>query len=671
MRLFKRGVSVRSFGQLALSIFTASALSAFADANSWLKASSGNWEEPQWSQGILPNYGHAVMITNAGWKAVQIAPSTAQYFPDTLTVYSINVASPVDSYNTLLLNYAGFDHPLTVSYSITVGPGAAMTMLASGLRLNGPTGVGLSIGGEFNQNDGSQVIGNQADVGWAGPGIYNLNSGTLKLEHLWVGGPNAGVFNQNGGSNSPGILHFEGGGTYNLRDGDFNGTTYFADNALFQQDGGLVHSVVGITGQAKYVLNRGLNYGGVTLSANGPVAPGGWAVQNGGTNFGPISIGSSSGAGGSYIISNGVISSPSITLGMFSGFHQAGGVVTTPGAITLSFGTYNRGLAGSSSFQLDAGFLSSTGISLDLSHFQQNGGTNQVAGDLRLRTGWYGSTGYALNSGMLITENVLLDADNGGFFQNGGTHLVRNTLSILGRVYNTFWKGYEMTGGELIVSNLFADSNATLRQTGGAILVTGTSQLRAAQVFVAPGLQQFGTLQLVGLSLTNVLSMPAGSAVVRFNNSSAMGWAPSGTMIIDNWAGSYLGGGQHRILFGNNTAGLTPTQLHWIYFRNPAEFAYGTYPTKILPTGEIVPDGLPATGHNPAHLAIRQLPDSTVQITATVDPGYKYGVLSSYDLQNWNMWTNRLATNGTFTVVDSSPVFDWPFRRFYKAVLMQ
>src|SRR4051812_47178932 len=82
--------------RMALALLTVSTLNSFADANSWLKPSSGNWEEPYWSQGILPNYGHAVMITNAGWKAVQIAPSTVQYYPDSVTVYSITVASPVD-----------------------------------------------------------------------------------------------------------------------------------------------------------------------------------------------------------------------------------------------------------------------------------------------------------------------------------------------------------------------------------------------------------------------------------------------------------------------------------------------------------------------------------------------------------------------------------------------
>src|SRR5688572_967720 len=109
-----------------LALLTASIYNSAADANSWLKPTSGTWQEPYWSQGILPNSGHSVMITNACWRAVQIGSGTAQNFPDSLNVYSITVASPVDSFNTLILNYSGFDRPLTVNYSLHVGTGAAM-----------------------------------------------------------------------------------------------------------------------------------------------------------------------------------------------------------------------------------------------------------------------------------------------------------------------------------------------------------------------------------------------------------------------------------------------------------------------------------------------------------------------------------------------------------------
>jgi len=655
--------------RLAVLLIGSFTLSSFAAVNSWLKPTSGNWEEPQWSLGILPNSGHAVMITNAGWKAVQIASSTAQNSPDSLTVYSITVASPVDSFNTLLLNYAGFDRPLTVNYSLTVGTGAALTMFSSALRLAGPNGVGLSIGGEFNQNDSSQVIGNQADVGWVGPGVYNLNGGLVQLQHLWVGGPNNGVFNQNGGSNSPGILHLETSGAYNLRDGDFNGTTYTSDNTVFRQDGGRVHSLLEFH-KGTYILSNGVNYGGVKVPVYGNFRNGSAsAVQSGGTIFGPIRVGGEQEGGGSYTLSNGVISSPSVSLGMFGDFRQLGGSVTSTQGINVTYGFYNRSDVGPASYRFSAGFLSSPGIHIDLSSFRQDAGTNQIAGDLRLVGTWYGTTAYTLNGGLLLTENaVLTDSTQGGFFQNGGTHRVADTLSITDSRYSYDWRGYEMSGGQLIVSNLSLSSGGAFRQTGGSIVQSGTVTLNAGDIFVGPGTQQFGALQLI---VTNGLTMPPSSSTVRFRSSSALSWDAGASLTIDNWSGSHLGGGSHRIIFGNSSAALTPQQLAKILFRNPPGFAYGLHPAKILPSGEIVPDSLPPTGHNPSRLALRTLPDSTVQITVTADPGFDYGVLTSPDLANWTLWTNRVATNGTFTVIDPTPVQSWPQRRFYKAVLMR
>jgi hypothetical protein len=643
---------------------------AFADANSWLKPTSGNWEEPYWSQGVLPNYGHSVMITNAGWKAVQIAPSTAQYFPDSLNVYSITVLSPVDSYNTLLLNYAGFDRPLTVNYSLTIGGGAAMAMHSSALQLAGPPGVGLSIGGEFNQNDSSQVSGNQADVGWAGPGVYNLNSGLINLQHLFVGGPNQGVFNQNGGSNAPGIVHFENGGTYNLRDGDFNGATYTSDGAVFRQDGGRVHSILEFHG-GQYVLNGGVNYGGVRAPVYGNYARGyASVIQNGGTVFGRITVGGEVEGGGSYTLSNGVISAESIAVGMLGDFRQLGGSITTPGIITVRYGSYHRTDMRDAYFGLTAGFLSSGGIDIVRSGFGQSGGTNQVAGSLVLSEGYFGSTTYSLSGGVLITENTAVsNITSGGFFQSGGTHRVANRLSVGSGAWNgQSWKGYELSGGNLIVSNI-ALQRGIFRHSGGTVTQSGTLTANSTSVFAAPGTHQFGGLQLSG---TNGLTMPSASAITRFRNSSALAWSNAPSLIITNWAGSNLGGGSHRIIFGNSATALTPQQVAKISFHSPAGFPWGLHPAKILSTGEIVPDGLPPLGHNPSRLAIRKLPDSTAEITVTADPGYNYGVLVSSDLANWNLLTNRVATNGTFSVTDPTSFnWWWPYNRFYKAVLMQ
>ena len=226
-----------------------------------------------------------------------------------------------------------------------------------------------------------------------------------------------------------------------------------------------------------------------------------------------------------------------------------------------------------------------------------------------------------------------------------------------------------MSGGQLITSNLSLASGALFTQTGGTIVQSGNTTLNGASLFPGPGTQQFGRLQLSG---TNRLTMPSdASAVVRFRNSAALAWDTGASLIIDNWSGAPTGGGSQQIIFGNSSTALTAQQVAKISFRNPTDFAWGTYFARILASGEVVPDALPPTGLNPSRLALRTLPDATVQITVTGDPGYTYGVLTSEDLATWSLWTNRLATNGTFSVIDPRFVHDWPYRRFYRAVLMR
>src|SRR2546427_12704816 len=90
------------------------ALSAYAQApedNMWTKTTTGNWEDPYWSTGMLPNSNSTVWFTNAGYKALALGPST-RAFPDSLTIHDLTVSSPTGSVNTLLLNFLGVLTPL-------------------------------------------------------------------------------------------------------------------------------------------------------------------------------------------------------------------------------------------------------------------------------------------------------------------------------------------------------------------------------------------------------------------------------------------------------------------------------------------------------------------------------------------------------------------------------
>src|SRR6185312_10163272 len=195
-----------------------------AQDNVWTSPTSGNWQDASWSLGI-PATNQTIWVTNYGWKAVQIGADTANHFPQSLNLNAINIASPTNTFNTLLLNYAGSDTPLTVK-TLTVASNSALQMVSSALQINGPNGSGMMIGGSVEQTD-SVVAGNQVNVGYIGAGTYHFNSGYFTVSQLWLGGgANPGVFNQSGGTNGFGITHLDGG-TYVLSNGWYGATIYF------------------------------------------------------------------------------------------------------------------------------------------------------------------------------------------------------------------------------------------------------------------------------------------------------------------------------------------------------------------------------------------------------------------------------------------------------------
>src|SRR6185503_2162223 len=101
--------------------------------NSWTKPTSGNWEEQDfWSLGVLPDANQSIVFNNPGWKALAIGSQTAQNFPQSMTLHSLHVDSPVDSYNTLLINWAGFERPLQTTF-LSVGSNSAVVVQGSAL----------------------------------------------------------------------------------------------------------------------------------------------------------------------------------------------------------------------------------------------------------------------------------------------------------------------------------------------------------------------------------------------------------------------------------------------------------------------------------------------------------------------------------------------------------
>src|ERR1044071_3466529 len=188
-------------------------LPVFADplTNSWIRPTSGNWEEsPNWSLGIPPGPGQTIMLTNQGWKAVAIGPNTAANFPATLDVSSVITGGYTDSFNLLLLNYAGYETPLQAG-SVNVGTNSGITALASVLTVSrNASGPGdLSIFSAFNQGEQAMVNARTINLGnitnaSAGAGTYNQTNGIVDADELSLA--NGSTFNQFDGADDIGTL---------------------------------------------------------------------------------------------------------------------------------------------------------------------------------------------------------------------------------------------------------------------------------------------------------------------------------------------------------------------------------------------------------------------------------------------------------------------------------
>ncbi|HVV01633.1 MAG TPA: hypothetical protein VHH88_09750 [Verrucomicrobiae bacterium] len=644
---------------------------AAGQTDAWTKPASGSWEEPYWSLGAPPLAGQSVAITNAGWKAVAIGAATAASFPQSLNLLSLEVASPPDSYNVLLLNYAGYQAPLSVAYG-QVASNAAIRMLASCLYLSGGEGEGLSIGGEFDQEENSIVSGQQVDIGYIGPGTYNLQSGTLALNHIWVGGAFQGVFNQTGGTNNSGTVHIDGGGVYNLEGGDFNPKVSFetdlSGQSFFHQVSGNLNQGLSIF-RGAYWQEGGINAGGIVAPISDGASPFDGAasvLQTGGTNLGSLDIGSS--GSGTYTLSNGVSFSPSVTVGPFGSYTQWGGDEITAGTFTsvemqYAANSWAHGIIG-----LHGGSLSSGSMNLSGAYLQ-TGGTNVVDGTIAVNTSISYAIRFDLEGGMLTARSM---STARGFSISGGLCVLTNSLTVYG-IQNSdavapYGPDLNVAGGRLIVPNLtLLHANAAF--ASGTLEQSGALTMSSARILPGSGTHQLGQLALgvSGSSTTSWIEFPqTGGCILRFADSSGLPWTNSAALWITNWAGDPSGGGAQQIVFGSSASGLTPSQLSQIWFANPAGLGEGIFPARILPNGEIVPGNASNSIPQSPTLRLVTRRSGGPVLSLTGHAGGNYSIQVSTNMIDWVFWTNQIATNGTLAFSDdSAPV---P-RKFYRAVL--
>jgi len=312
--------------------------------------------------------------------------------------------------------------------------------------------------------------------------------------------------------------------------------------------------------------------------------------------------------------------------------------------------------------------MSFSGLYMDTASFTQNGGTNLIDGQLTFANTTHNY--YYLNSGLLSEISASLEPSwVGGFFQNGGIHVISRELSLSGNAL-PLWQGYVLNGGELRVSNIVMNGSAIFTRTGGSVIQSGLLTLSGARINLGPMLQEFGHVLLTGEgnNTNSTLVFPTNSSTVIFADSSGQSWSPQTTLTIENWMGAYSGGGAQQLIFGTNADALTPEQLKQLRFHNPPGRPPDYYFAKILSNGEVIPDTLPPSSPAQPMISVSTQPDKTVQITVTGQAGVDYGIENSSDLIGWTLWTHQAATSGAFSVVDTNSTNY--LTRFYRAIVM-
>jgi hypothetical protein len=590
-------------------LFFLAMASAVAEINNWTKPTSGFWEEQAfWSLGVLPEATQEVVFNNAGWKALAVGANTAQKFAQSMRVKTLRLGAPVDSYNTLLLTYAGYEQPLRTE-SLIVESNSAIAMHASLLEVtntstDGSTG-NLYVGGTIHHGDFSGVkVHGGLSVGRFGQGAYFLTNGTLAAASVGIGGFEPGRFVQYGGFNNVGSIQVNLEGEFEIYGGELtasNGITVgigdYANFASFRQDGGTVEADTTING--RYVLNGGSITGKMSVPGNSFQRVNGSVSQSGGTNFASsmdLGFPNRFGGGAIYVLSNGVVRVDSSTTFRGGWFTQYNGLHTIASYLVMR-GTYVGPGYAYAEYFLGGGTLSVGELAAQAAIFRQEGGSNLVAGELILNAASPDPFAppppagrYTLTGGFLSARNVIVNPTyGGGFLQTGGSDQIAERLTLEGGVDGSL--GYALEGGTLAVKEIYVGSRTLFRHTSGTINHSGVLFLNHGNWQAATGDCTLGPLRLtVGLSTNSTIIFPNGSSILRLANSSEQPWDPRAILYLTNWHGSVSGGGATQLYFGSTADGLTAQQLAQVRF----SLSGGLYPARLLVTGEVVPQAADA-----------------------------------------------------------------------------
>ena len=200
--------------------------------------------------------------------------------------------------------------------------------------------------------------------------------------------------------------------------------------------------------------------------------------------------------------------------------------------------------------------------------------------------------------------------------------------------------------------------------SGTIVKQTGVLTLYGSWLLPGPGTCTFGPLNAIASDIVLGENVPC---QVHFADSSSQGME----LNIRNWSGSIYGGGSQQIIFGSNSAALTPGQLSQIQFWSPAGLPpsglpAGLYLARILPNGEVVPDsGAPL----PLQMQIGgEQTNGAIPLTIEGDIGQNYEIEVSTDLVNWDCWMTVSNSTGAISLNDTNAT-NFP-QRFYRVQVL-
>jgi len=547
--------------------------------NYWTGTTVGYWEEALWSLGERPSTNHTVVFNNAGDKTLAIGRNTALQFPQTLSIQQLEVDAPAGSRNRLLLDSAGLETPLRVTYELVVGTNASFASLNSALATEtlAASGPCTIVGGT------SRIV--RVMLGVAAPAQLTL-SNTMLAASRFVAGPQnlfsprntpfSATVDQFGGTNTLGGgqyafgLHLNGDSTYHLHDGVLSAGSAslqaYGNRTGFSRlivSGGYADLGAVLFGDRSGVPNAGILFERGQFRATQIHTMGGTFTQTGGTSIvGDLRFPSLDQGRGEYFLSAGALVSSNFTLGSPMEarglFVQSGGVHSN---LYMELRGHNRqgDVSPLGQYEMRGGLFVSGTIAFIGGSFSQSEGVSHVTNIFS----W--GDGQILLSGGSLYCRTNSDVP---VIQTGGLHVVSDLLKV---------KSYSLLSGTLVAPHIVVWPGTLLLAgdvTNANSLTLIDSTLRAR------GRYALGTLSAIGRATLDLESVGS----VHFRGADA--WPEYSRLRIRNWSR----GTGRRVVFGDDASSLAASQVEQITFENPAAFPPGTYPAKILADGEVVPD---------------------------------------------------------------------------------